>query len=145
MYCILLCLLVCAVTTQLCLHRGYHQSTYYYRIVETFEEENFRGFHGFGAIHESFLCEILGVWRLGVGRQANVLISIENHCHVLRRSACTSEHPRKFSPRNFIFHQSAKVFSLESFPLYGIMFPPLNTSHTWYNVVYTSCCTCLGD
>ena len=46
---------------------------------KTFEGENFRGF---GAVRESFLREILGAWRLGVGRQANVLISIENHCHV---------------------------------------------------------------
>ena len=27
--------------------------------------------------------------------------------------------PRKFSPRNLIFHQFVKVFSLKRFPLYG--------------------------
>ena len=30
-----------------------------------------------------------------------------------------ASNPRTFSPWNFIFHHSAKVFSLESFPLYG--------------------------
>ena len=31
--------------------------------------------------------------------------------------------PRKFSPQNIIFHEFVKVFSLESFPLYGILVP----------------------
>ena len=31
--------------------------------------------------------------------------------------------PRKFSPRNLTFHRSAKVFSLESFPLYALKNP----------------------
>ena len=44
--------------------------------------------------------------------------------HNWRRAHAPASNPRKFSPRNFIFHQSAKVFSLESFPLYGA-----NVSH----------------
>ena len=64
-----------------------------YRIAE-----NFREFRGFVAIHESFLHDIWGVASFGAGKASN---------------------PQKFSPRKSYFHQFAKVFSLESFPLYG--------------------------
>ena len=51
------------------------------------------------AIHESFLSKILGVAPIGTAKVSN---------------------PQKFSLRNCIFHKLAKVFSLESFPLYSI-------------------------
>ena len=52
------------------------------------------------AICKSFLCEIWGVASFGTAKTSN---------------------PRKFSPRKLYFHQFAKVFSLKSFPLYGIL------------------------
>ena len=73
---------------------------YRYRIAE-----NLRGrkFSRFVAIRESFLCEIWGpgvLWR------------------------CKSEQSAKIFSAKSYFHQFAKVFSLESFPLYGIwLFP----------------------
>ena len=45
-----------------------------------------------------FLCEIWGVASFGTAKASNL---------------------RKFSPRKSYFNQFAKVFSLESFPLYG--------------------------
>jgi len=60
---------------------------------KTFEGEDFCEFHGFVAIHESFLCEI---WECGVLW-------------------------RPFLHKNRIFYQFTKVFSLESFPLCGII------------------------
>ena len=67
----------------------------------TFEEENFDEFCSFVAICESFSLQNLGAWHPWHG---------------------TSEHFVKvFSVKIIIiFHQFAKVFSLESFPLYGI-------------------------
>jgi hypothetical protein len=35
------------------------------------------------------------------------------------QSMVTPMDPRKFSPRNLLFHRFAKIFSLENFPLYG--------------------------
>ena len=63
-----------------------------------FEGENFCEFHGFVAVHESFLREIWGVASFGTAKMSN---------------------PRKFYPQKSYFHQFAKVFSLKSFPLYG--------------------------
>ena len=34
--------------------------------------------------------------------------------------AAKASNPQKFSPQKLYFHQSVKVFSLKSFPLYGI-------------------------
>ena len=64
-----------------------------YRIAK-----NFREFRSFVAIRESFLCEIWGVASFGVAKASN---------------------PWKFSSQRSYFHQFAKVFSLESLPLYG--------------------------
>ena len=61
--------------------------------------ENFHEFRGFVAIRESFLREIWGVVSFGVAKASN---------------------PRKFSLQKSNYYQFAKVFSLESFPLYGI-------------------------
>ena len=49
------------------------------------------------------------------------VFSLKFGCAILTYS-CTLGFsiPRKFSPRNGHTYQSAKVFSLESFPLYGI-------------------------
>ena len=47
--------------------------------------------------------------------------------------------PQKFSPRNGHFYHSVKVFSLESFPLYG------NTSVGWKGVSDHPLTCCLGD
>ena len=63
-----------------------------------FEGENFCELRSFVAVHESFLREIWGVASFGVAKTSN---------------------PRKFYPQKSYFHQFAKVFSLESFPLYG--------------------------
>ena len=62
-------------------------------------EKTFANF-GFVAIRESFLCKIGGMVSFGTAKASNL---------------------RKFSQRNHIFHQFAKVFSLESFPLYDII------------------------
>ena len=64
-------------------------------------EKTFHKFCSFVAIRESFLHEIWGVASFGTAKASN---------------------PRKFSPRKSYFHQFAKVFSLESFPLYGNSF-----------------------
>ena len=61
-----------------------------------FEGENFCEFGGFVAICESFLCKIWA-W-----------------CHLVRHKQGNRE--------NCIFHQFAKVFSLESFQLYNNIF-----------------------
>ena len=66
-----------------------------YRIAENFQG---RKLSGFVAIRESFLREIWGV---------------------VSFSAAKASNSRKFSPQKSYFHQIAKVFSLESFPLYG--------------------------
>ena len=76
-----------------------------------FEGENFRKFRGFVAIRESFPTKFRA-WRpLAWQKQA----------------ICES-----FLRENHIFHQFAKVFSLESFPLYGSIFTAmtlLNKAH----------------
>ena len=62
-------------------------------------EKNFdRKFRGFVAIHESFLHEIGGMASF---------------------SGDTSEQSTKVFSAKFYFHQIAKVFSLDCFPLYG--------------------------
>ena len=58
-----------------------------------------REFRSYVAIHESFSVKF-GAWH-----------SLAWHKRAIRKS---------FLRENRIFHQSAKVFSLESFPLYGI-------------------------
>ena len=65
---------------------------------ETFEGENFHKFCSFVAICKSFLHKIwgLGVFWSGKSEQSAFL-------------------------QKSYFHQFAKVFSLESFPLYGIL------------------------
>ena len=65
---------------------------------ETFERKDFHKFHGFVAVGESYL-QNLGAWR-PLARQ--------------KRAICKS-----FPPENRIFHQFVKLFSRESFPLYG--------------------------
>ena len=65
---------------------------------KTFKGENFREFRGFVAIYESFLREI-GGWGLG---------------------GCPLAQQKRAIRENHIFHQFAKVFSLECFPLYSI-------------------------
>ena len=62
-------------------------------------EKTFREFWGFVAIRESFLHKIVGVAFFG---------------------SDTSEQSTKVPLRKSDFHQNAKVFSLESYPLYGI-------------------------
>ena len=71
---------------------------------ETFEGENFRGFRGLRAIHESFLCEI---WGRATTTYDLFQAIRENFLHEI-----------------FTSYGSAKVFSLESFPLYGTFIPP---------------------
>ena len=66
---------------------------------ETFEGENFRGFQGLRAIHESFLCEIWGC---------------ATTTYDLFQAICES-----FFCEILTSYGSTKVFSLESFPLYG--------------------------
>ena len=44
---------------------------YMYCIVGNFEGENFRKFHGFVAIHKSFLCKIWGMASFGVVKASN--------------------------------------------------------------------------
>ena len=39
---------------------------------------------------------------------------------VVSFSTARASNPQKFSPRKLYFHQFTKVFSLESFPLYGM-------------------------
>ena len=47
------------------------------------------------------------------------LISDHTHTQLAARRMQPASNPQKFSLRNFIFHQSTKVFSLESFLLYA--------------------------
>ena len=82
-----------------------------YRIVI-----NFREFRGFVAICESFLHKIWGVASFGMAKASN---------------------PRKFSPRKSYFHQFAKVFSLTSFPLYGMLFHTPHKMHRMYMCTFT--------
>ena len=67
---------------------------------ETFEGENFCEFCSFVAIRESFLHKFL--WQESLAQHKQAIC--ESFLHV-----------------NRIFHQFAKVFSLKSFPLYGIL------------------------
>ena len=69
---------------------------------------------GFVAICESFLHEIWSVASFGTAKAGNL---------------------RKFSPQKLYFHQFAKVFSLESLPLYGIQ----NEIFVWYRRTRFTC------
>ena len=62
-------------------------------------------------------------------------VKINGHTHTL---VVVSNDPRKFSLRISYFHQFAKVFFLESFPLYG-------TSKVPSHVVSSSFCNVQGE
>ena len=63
-------------------------------------------------------------------------MKIDGHTHSL---LVASNNPRKFSPQISYFHQFAKVFSLESFPLYGIE----RIRETYMQDLHLHCtCTC---
>ena len=70
-----------------------------YRIAGNFWGRKLCEFRSFVAIRESFLCEIWGMAFFGAAKASN---------------------SQKFIHENCIFHQFAKIFSLESFPLYGM-------------------------
>ena len=74
--------------------------------------ESVRKFRGFVAIHESFLREIGGVASFG-----------SDTIH------------ESFLHKNLIFCQFSKVFSLESFPLYGIQAVPKSQTHYLFKSV----------
>ena len=99
--------------THSCIHTHPHSTSLFvllshthlqpsYCIAGNFRGRNFCQFRGFVAICESFLHEIWGHGILWCAKASNL---------------------RKFSLQKMYFHQFAKVFSLESFSLYGIQSP----------------------
>ena len=75
-----------------------------YRIAETFEGENVRVFSGFRTTRESFLLKILWLH--------------------LRNNWTRGIH-KSFLREILVLYRNAKVFSLESYPLYGTHFSPV--------------------